>query len=269
MSPSRLSALSVLSSAILAAMVVMVCPVNARADDTAKAKQLFGRAEKLFTKKSYEEALKLYQQAYDLKPLAGFHLNIGQCYRNLDQCDKAIEQYRLYISKSTNAKRKADTEALIKICEEELAKRPAPTAQPAPAPESKLDETPPDLSARKPEPAPAPAPAPSRRKLSPIFFWSGVGVTGALLLTGTITGAVALSKSSEFNDPNTPAADLQDLKDSGTALKTTSTVTFVLAGVAAAGTAALYFFTDFGSREHSVAAAPIEGGGMVVMGGRF
>lgn len=246
----------------------LAVPMTAKADDVAKAKKLFKQAENQFAQKKFDEALKLYQQAYENKPLAGFHLNMGQCHRNLSQYDKAIEQYNLYLQKATSDKRKAEVNRLIKLCEAELAKQAPPPVEPEPTPAP--EETPPDLAKQpQPKPEPEPEPEPSRRGLNPLFFWGGVGLTGALVLTGTITGAVALSKSSDFNDLATPREDLQDLKDSGSALKTTSTVTFVLAGVAAAGTAALYFFTDFGSKETSVAAAPIEGGGMVVMGGRF
>jgi tetratricopeptide (TPR) repeat protein len=239
----------------------LVLPMAAAADNVAKAKKLFRRAEKQFAKKSFDEALTLYQQAYENKPLAGFHLNMGQCHRNLGQYDKAIEQYNLYLEKAKSDKRKPEVKRLIKLCEAELAKQAPAPVEPEPKPVE------PELAQ---QPQPEPKPEPSRRSgLNPLFFWGGVGLTSALLITGTITGAVALTKSSDFNDPATPLEDLQGLKDSGSALKTTSTVTFVLAGVAAAGTAVLYVFTDFGSKETSVAAAPVEGGGLVVMSGRF
>jgi hypothetical protein len=101
-----------------------------------------------------------------------------------------------------------------------------------------------------------------------------------MLVTGTITGAMALQKSSKFKDQDTPYEDLQDLKDSGKTLKTVASVTIGIGAAAAVGTAVLYFFTDFGSKEKtdtdteegmetSVTAAPIIGGGMVTVGGRF
>jgi tetratricopeptide (TPR) repeat protein len=257
---SRLGLMALLVAATL------TVPQAAAADDVAKAKKLFKQAEKQFAKKKFDEALKLYQQAYENKPLAGFHLNMGQCFRNLAQYDKAIEQYNLYLQKAKSDKRKDEVNGLIKLCEAELAKQAPPPVEPEPTPAP--EETPPELT-KQPAPEPEPKPEARSRGLNPLFFWGGVGLTGAMVLTGTITGAVALSKSSDFNDPATPSEDLQDLKDSGSSMKTASTVTFVLAGVAAAGTAALYFFTDFGSKETSVAAAPIEGGGLVVMGGRF
>jgi tetratricopeptide (TPR) repeat protein len=240
----------------------------ARADDTAKAKALFKQAEEKFAASDFDGARVLYEDAYKLKPLPGFLLNIGQCYRKMGQCDKAIDHYNRFLGISTNAQLKTDAQRLIEVCREELAKKPAP----APAPEPEPEEQPPALEPEPkpdPEPKPEPEPEPARKGLSPVIFWSGVGLTGALLLTGTFTGAMALSKSALYRDVDTPYDDLQDLKDSGRALKTTSTVTFVLGGLAAAATTVLYFYTDFGPKERSVAAAPVEGGGLLVVGGRF
>jgi tetratricopeptide (TPR) repeat protein len=247
--------------------VGLIAP-TARADDTAKAKKLFKQAEEKFAASDYDGARALYEAAYELKPLPGFLLNIGQCFRKMGRCDRAIDYYRRFLESSTNARLKADAQRLIDVCQEELAKKPSPSPAPSPAPEQKPEEQPP-LEPAPSQPAPEPGPRPARRGLSPILFWSGVGVTGALLLTGTFTGAVALSKSELYRDVDTPYGDLQDLRDTGTALKTTSTVTFVLGGIAAVATTVLYFYTDFGPKERSVAAAPVEGGGVLVVEGRF
>jgi tetratricopeptide (TPR) repeat protein len=246
--------LSLVVISLALAAVVSSGPALADDDNTAKAKQLFNEAEQHFANGDFAEASKLYQEAYKLKPLNGFLLNIGQCYRGLGQYEKAIEHYKRYIEGSQNELRKADARRLIKVCEEELAKQP-----PKPAPEE-----------QPPQPEEKPTPKPPRSKgLPPLVFWSGVGVTSALLLTGIITGATALSKSSEYQDPNTPYGELQGLKDSGKAARTASTVTFVLCAVAATATTLIYFYTDFGPKEASMAAGPIEGGGLLVLQGRF
>ena len=169
----------------------LALPTVASADDVAKSKKLFKQAEKQFAQKKFDEALRLYQQAYENKPLAGFHLNIGQCHRNLGQYDKAIEQYNLYLQKAKLDKRKDEVNGLIKLCEVELAKQAPPPVEPEPTPAP--EETPPELTK---QPAPEPKPEARSRGLNPLFFWGGVGLTGAMVLTGTITGAVALSKTS-------------------------------------------------------------------------
>jgi hypothetical protein len=245
-------------------VTVAAASIPAMADDIAEAKKLFMEAEKHFNAGEYEQALDLYKQAYEKKPLPGFHFNIGQCYRNLGKYDLAIEHYRNYLEHAKNPKRRADVEKLIEESQKKLdEQKPAVVPEPTPPPEPV-----PPIEEKQPEPEPEPEPV-KGKGLSPVFFWTGVGVTAAMLLTGTITGAMALSKSSEFKDPTTPYGDLQDLKDSGTTLKTTSSVTFAIGAVAAVGTTVLFFFTDFGSKETEVSGGPIPGGGMVTLGGSF
>lgn len=245
-------------------LCVTLAAVPAMADEIAEAKKLFMEAEKHFNANEYEKALELYKQAYEKKALPGFHFNIGQCYRNLEKYDLAIEHYRKYLEHAKNPKRRADVEKLIEESQKKLDEQKALAAPPEPTP-------PPEPVAPVDEQPPEPEPEPVKGKgLSPIFFWTGVGVTGAMLLIGTITGAMALSKSSEFKDPATPNADLQDLKDSGNSLKTASTVTFAIGAAAAVGTTVLFFFTDWGSKETQVSGGPIPGGGgMVTLGGTF
>jgi tetratricopeptide (TPR) repeat protein len=257
--------------ALLTLLATVLSSQPVRADDVAKAKRLFRQAEQAFAKNDFEGALELYKQAYEAKPLVGFHFNLGQCYRSLGRYEEAIQHFEAYLRSSTNPKNRADAEKLIKLCREALSQQPASTPvepeEPASAPVDR--EAVPGLDKEAKPTLPPAETKPGRRRLKPIYFWSGVGVTGALLLVGTVTGGVALAKSSEFKDPATAESELQDLKDSGEALRTTSTVMFALSAAAAAGTAALYFFTDFSYGKEKVVATPVPGGGMITMGGVF
>ena len=251
-----------ITTILIASVVLAANPALAKDASVTKAKQLFKQAEEHFAKEEYRKALELYEQAYEAKPLAGFHFNIAQCHRALGEYRQAIEHFEQYLANSDNPGNKEDAERLLQLSRDALAEE---ERQKALEKEEPLPEPAPVVA---PPPKPQPEPPKSRRRLRPLYFWSGVGVTGGLLLIGTITGAMALSKSSEFKDTSTPYGDLQDLKDSGESLRTASTVTFTLGLVTAAGTAALYFFTDF-SKEKAVAATPIPGGAMITAAGRF
>lgn len=251
------------------AMLSQAQPAPA-ANNLARAKRLFKRAEKQFAAGDYQKALELYQKAYDNKPLPTFHLNIGQCYNNLEQYEKAIHHYRKYLELSKNPRHRQDAENLIELSQKALddQKRQAEEVE-AMAQEVEPEPPAPSQPALTPQPQPQEKPS-GRLRLRPLYFWSGVGLTSAMLLTGTITGALALGKSSEFKDPATPADRLRDLKDSGESLRTASTTTFAIGAVAAIGTAALYFFTDFDSSESDTAALtaiPLSTGGLVVLTG--
>jgi len=114
--------------------------------------------------------------------------------------------------------------------------------------------TPPPLPVVAPASAPASAPAAppgprpsSRRRLSPAWFWTTVGLTAALGVGAAVMGGLTYSTASEYD--KTPTKEGYDT------FMTRRLATNVLAGlaVAAAGTGtALFFFTDFsGQRRRS------------------
>lgn len=256
------------------ATVVLGGPTVALAQEdeaTQRAKELFKKAEVHFSVGEFTKALALYKEAFKTKPLPAFLFNIGQCHRNMGRCDKALFFFKQYLIRTPDPPNRADVEKLIKICEAQVKAEktePAAATQPAAQP----PEPPESAAASRPaqQPEPPPAGETSRRGLSPIWFWSSVGLTGALLVTGTATGVMALSKSDEYKDPSTSIDRRRDLKDSGETLRTVSTATVIAGGVVALGTGVLFFLTDWGSRqEQAISAAPLPGGAAVTMGGRF
>lgn len=261
----------------LAFVLSLLGSTAARADDAGdRAKQFYKKAEIQFGMGKFDKALELYLKAYEAKPLAGFHFNIGQCYRNLGQYKKALFHYKQYLARTSNEKHRSDVETLISLTKEQQRKKEEREARRAQ--EEQAAATPPAPAPVQPAPVAAPA-APADRGerkggLHQAFFWSGVGLSVALLAAGGVTQGLALGKSSTFKDPATPQSDLQDLKDSGEMLQTVSYVMFGLGAAAAAATIALYFFTDFGgadepSEDTAISFAPLAGGGAVWMRGRF
>lgn len=256
------------------------------------AKELFQQAETHYQEGRYLDALDLYKGAYAKRPLAGFYINIGQCYRQLLRWKEAIAAYEMYLKLAPKGKHRARARELIALCNKEqdklsAAKKPAPAAAVDPGAKKPDDMVSTKPVAPPPEPvATVPTSAPSKepevakkRGLSKVLFWGGVGLTGALLATTAITGAMALSKSDDYKNPATPSNELQDLKDSGETLRTVSTITFVAGLVAAAGTTVLFFFTDWkgpsSERDDdsanllNVSAGPVPGGAVVGVRGRF
>lgn len=251
----------------------------ALAGSVKRAKTLFKRAEAKFAKGQYNQALKLYLKAYDAKPLAGFHFNIGQCYRKLDRCDKAIGHFERYIEGSRSMANRVTAEQLIGECRQELAREQQAAEATAAAPPAGTDEA--TAEGDQQELAPALAgvsPAGERsdgpsgtRRLRPVWFWTGVGVTSAFALMTIITGALTLKYGSDYDDPNTPPEDLPGIKDSGESLKTTANVSLGMTLASAAATTVLFFLTDFqaGGDETTLSAAPLRGGGLFALEGRF
>jgi tetratricopeptide (TPR) repeat protein len=231
--------------------------------DTVRAKALFKQAEVHFSVGEFGRALELYKEAYKAKPLPGFLFNMGQCHRHLGEFKRALFLYQQYLARVPDAPNRDEVKMLIGHCEKKVvAPVEEPKATPTPA------TTPAEVSPGVKPPPPPPARR-GRRRLHRAWFWTGVALSGALAVTGTVTGALALGQSSEYKDGTTSLARRRELKDSGELLGTVSTATFAAAGGTAAVTLILYFFTDFHARERTVSATALPGGGAVVVGGTF
>ena len=62
------------------------------------ARELFQRAEMSFNLGKFSDALADYQAAYQAKPLPAFLFNIAQCYRNMQDYERARFFYRRYLA---------------------------------------------------------------------------------------------------------------------------------------------------------------------------
>lgn len=91
---------------------------------------------------------------------------------------------------------------------------------------------------------------PSRRRLSPVWFWSAVGVTGALAVTAVVLGAQTLGLRSDYEeDPTEEGYD--DFVDR----RLVTNVFWALSAAAAGAGTVVYFYTDFGDRREIKPAA--------------
>lgn len=75
--------------------VAVACVVvgSARADNRAKADELFKRAKKLLADHKYAEACQKFEESYQLDPGIGGELNIGKCYEEWGKLGKAYKAY--------------------------------------------------------------------------------------------------------------------------------------------------------------------------------
>ena len=226
-------------------------PAVALGDDVVLSRAKFDEAELHFKLGEFQKALPLYKEAYKAKALPAFLFNIGQCHRYLGDCDKAEFFFSQFLAQVPNSPHARTISTIIEECKPRGKKKPL--ARPLLKPRRPVK---PEVSDRS-----------GRRKL---LLWTGVGVSSALLVTGVVTGVLALDRSQEFKDPATPHAELRGLEDSGKALATTSVVTLALGGTAAAATVLIYLLSPKQAHtEARVSAVPLDGGGGIVVQGRF
>jgi len=104
--------------------------------------------------------------------------------------------------------------------------------------------------------------------------WVTLGAGGAFVITGAVTGLVALSRNEQLvsacdDADGCPAGDYRDVRDKRDALATTSTVMFAVG--AAAATAGVIMLVVGRGDDEEVAVAPAAGPGLagVTVSGRF
>lgn len=157
------------------------------------------QAREAYAAGNYKEALDIYTKLYAEKLHPTYLRNIGRCYQNLQDPDRAISSFHEYLRKAKDipADERTEVEGYIKEMED-LQKQNAAAAEAAkPAPQP-LPVVVPQPQPVQPalvleQPAPTPEPDPFYKKG---WFW---GVAAGVVVVGTLAvlaaGGVFSSKS--------------------------------------------------------------------------
>jgi hypothetical protein len=147
------------------------------------------QAREAYAAGSYKDALDIYTKLYAEKLHPTYLRNIGRCYQNLGQPDRAISSFREYLRKAKDmpADERAEVEGYIKEMEDLQKKDDAASAStPLPAVPPVQPVTPPPqpvVVVQPPPPVPAPATTPPFYKRA--WFW---GVVGGVVVAGAAAG---------------------------------------------------------------------------------
>lgn len=183
---------------------------HASAPDRCQAnracQKLSEQATQLAAQRRYEEALTVYQQAYDgvREPL--LLINIGRCYYRLGQARKALEFYEEY--KKAVPSRDPEVEARLGQWQTEAQQAVIADGGNLPGPKVAPPDKEPSPAPRS-EPAPPPAPAAEHRRLPRPAWRIGLG-SAALGLGGIFIGlgGAALSADGKCATPSSSAPGL-------------------------------------------------------------
>jgi hypothetical protein len=123
-------------------MMVLVCAAPAQAqseDPVARARTHFEAGRALYQLGNYNEALREFAAGYQLAPRPQFLLNLGQCYRKLDDLANARLMYQRYLkdAPATDPERPQAEQILAEIdkqiADRQAASAPPPVATPPPS----------------------------------------------------------------------------------------------------------------------------------------
>jgi tetratricopeptide (TPR) repeat protein len=196
--------------AVVLALLIAVPPMAlAQTRDKKAAASHFQSGRQLFEQNRWAEALGEFQAGYEAYPLAGFLVNIGQCYRKLERFEEARDAWQKYLQSGASDRNLRDEvdEALVEV-RSQIEKREQDDTRRRAEDESKrralLDSIArdqrtqqPDLTVRTSSVRVAQAPAaevhaaaPAKKSGSRWWVWTIVGVVAAGAVASAVTVGV-------------------------------------------------------------------------------
>jgi len=184
--------------ALLAACLASSLLLSAKAADPVeeKARAEFKRGSTAYDLGRFEEARQAYEAAYELKPLPGFLFNIGQCYRQLGNYERAVFFYKRYLNLTPSAKDAATVNKLIQDCEAKLAEQQKQKEEAA-ARQRQFDEEKARLALAAASRPAGSSSAPVREGNSLLgqwWFWTGIGAAALVVAAAGGTTAYVLTR---------------------------------------------------------------------------
>lgn len=194
--------------AILMCLATLVYAPGAYAQDdedvAVQVEQLSGEGAAAFKERDFEVAIDRFEKAYALAKVPLLLYNIGRCYEEQENWDKAIEYYKKYAVAPDVATQERE-EALERVAKIEAAR-------------GKKDII------RDPDPDPKPASGPGALA----YILTGTGA--AALAAGGVVGFLALGEQTRFQDATDPDEQAA-ARESGQMLALTADGLFVGGGV--------------------------------------
>jgi tetratricopeptide (TPR) repeat protein len=270
---------------------------GAHAKGGKSAKAHMDKAAKAHKAGKFEVALEELEAAYAIEPQDKLLFAMAQVQQKLDRCDDAIANYEKFLVTTDDKQQKSIVKQAISSCNKKIAAAPTSSSSTSPANDSsvfrdqKPAEPPPAAAPPAPEPTPPPSPvAPTaetddsplgtRSTKDTVTVTSGrkpwyKDVLGdVLVLGGVASGAMSVvmyTGARSDLDAAEKAVSLDSYEDLVGQARDKRVYSVVFAGAGGVLiTAGLLRYALRGSGEkHTVALAPLAGGGLVTWSGGF
>jgi hypothetical protein len=279
------------ASLLLAALALSLAgPAQAGDGATEQARAHYETGTQQYDLGHWDEAIREYEKAYELRPDPSFLYNLAQANRRKGDLKRAMDLYKNYLGKLPKGPQRADVEekiaALQKQIDDAAAKPVAPVPEPAPTAPPPLPPPGPEVpqpAAQSPvtQPAALPVPTPPEQPPSATITTTETAapvaqpgrtlriagiVCGAVGVTVVGTGAIFGLRARSLSTKVTNSSKFNPSDDSaGSRAETMQWVFYgVGAGAVVAG-ATLYYLGVRATRTapSSVSLAPVLGPGTV------
>ena len=186
--------------ALLLFLVLAAPPAHAENDVRARARARFDEAQLDYKLGRFDEALEGYRSAYELVAHPDLLFNIGQCYRQMGNCERALFFYRQFLEDAPQAENRPLVMELIAECERIEPPAPPP---PEPPPPAAPPPAPPPIAAPPPPAPPAPlVETEVQDEPAPIYttwwFWTA---TAAVVAAAAAVAVIATLPGEEQQPP--------------------------------------------------------------------
>jgi iron complex outermembrane receptor protein len=138
-------------------ILVLATPVRGDESTTEQARQHYVTGTQQYDLGHWDDAIREFEKAYELRPDPSFLYNLAQAYRRKGDAKRALDLYRNYLVKVPRTPQRAEIEERIKG----LQKQIDDAASPQPAPPGLEPTVTPPASGPAAVPAPAETPATS------------------------------------------------------------------------------------------------------------
>jgi tetratricopeptide (TPR) repeat protein len=232
------------------------------------AQSRYQRAKKLYEAKQYAVAGDEFAAAYELDPQAKFLLfNLGVARRMAGSCREAIEAYRAFLDAGPPDQLAGNARIGIERCEKIVATLPEPAK-----PDRAIAPTPTPEASADPEPsAPPIASAPLLTDEDEPWYRDRTGnvlVIGGGLVSGTAAALYVLARRrAAVTEAPLSLEDYEGNRVGASRMQLASAITGAAGAVLVV--AGLIHYAAYRPGPRRVAAVPVEGGALVVAGGRF
>lgn len=217
----------------MASLAVGMAPARAAASPSVQEQvaELNEQAVEKFQAKEYDEAVALFEQAYELQPEPNYLFNIGRIYEESGNLHKAVEFYERFVkepgvpldARERGLERLRVLRAIIQ--ETDRQPEPEPEEEPEAEPEPKTE----------PEPTPTTEPERAKPPKLRIAGYALLGTGGAIAAAGGVMAGLAFQRSQQLEGLHT-FETRTDIADEGRTMALSADVLLGVGGaVAVAG----------------------------------